>query len=82
MSTRVKWFWFQIHYGPRSEVVALTGVTLSEVLDRLAAAQAGRLRYNPRGPRMTRIAALAEIRLDRAEKEFLDECLRLESGYA
>lgn len=80
MNAPVKAFWFQIHYGKRSEVHIYTGTDLQSVLDRISAAQARRLKYNPSGPRITRIAALAPLPHDKKFGEWLDECLRIESN--
>lgn len=81
----VKHHWLQIHYarpdGKRAvEVSVFTGESLQGVLDAIATAQAGRLRYNPRAPRIVRIAAVIPPALDDRTKQFLDECLMLEAG--
>lgn len=79
--------WFQIHYarpdGRRAvELVTYTGASLQSVLDRISVAQAGRLRYDPRGPRIMRIAAVAPPALDAQFKMMLDAVLRLENTLA
>ena len=75
--------WFQISYrgraGKRVEVVVYTGESLPAVMERIAAAQRGRLAYDPHGPRITRIAAIQAPPLDRAFARMLDEVLMFEN---
>jgi hypothetical protein len=83
-------FWFRIQYangrqfGRRSEVVVYTGNSLSEVMDRIAKAQIGRLAYDPQSPRITRIAALRAPppAIDPGFFRMLDETLVLENNQA
>lgn len=78
---KVNAYWFQIFYGSKFEIIVSTGPDLQTVVTRMENAQRGRLKYNPKGPRMTRIRAIPEPRTVDAEfKAFIDECLRIESN--
>lgn len=78
-------FWFRIHYSPtrqfgsRAEIVVYTGTSLQSVLARIQAAQTGRLRYHPKGPRIVRMSALHPDTRDPAFTALLDAVLRLEN---
>lgn len=80
MTRKVKAFWLQIHWGKYSEVRIYTGPDLPTVMALIEASQRGRLKYNPNGPRITRIASLAPLPSDALFKMFIDECLALESN--
>lgn len=75
-----KAFWFSIDYGTRREVIVTTAPSLQSALDRIQAAQRGRLAYRPQGPRIRRITALQPVTHDRAFNAFIDSALQLENS--
>lgn len=77
----VKPFWLQITYscprGRRAETHMFTGTSLHEVLDDIAINQRGRLKYNPKAPRILRISAIRTPALSESDAAMVDEIMRL-----
>lgn len=75
-----KAFWLRIDYGRHEEIIVTTAPSLQIALDRIQAAQRGRLAYRPQGPRIRRITALQPVTHDRAFNAFIDSALQLENS--
>lgn len=75
----LKAFWFRVQYARRVEVIVMTAPSLQNALDRLELAQAGRLAYDRRSPRIIRLTALHPDTRDPAFNAFLDTVLRIEN---
>lgn len=75
----LKSFWFRVSYGERSEIIVMTGRDVGEVANRIMRAESGRLRYKPRSPRITRLAAIVPPAVDAVFAKMIDEVLRIEN---